>query len=105
MNEKIIIDPSIAAIIAIGNIAEDEVVDIIFTADEDWADEYGFTVFNSEAKNTALPLNSAIIKEGMVMTLTIAPKLNAIAPGKHYYEIFNTTTERIEFKGELNIKK
>lgn len=105
VNNSLKLDASIAAILDITNIRLAEKVIITMTADEDWTGTYAFTVFNSTAKNSNIPLPLAVVVNQKNMILTIEPIVQQLAFGRHYYEIFNTLTKRIEFMGHLNIEK
>lgn len=104
-NKATSLDVSIAATLHLLNVHVHEQVTVTFTADEDWQGDFEFRVFNSPAKNSKIELANAVVKQGKELRLTLDATAQGIAPGRHYYEIFNTLTKRVEFKGDLKIKR
>lgn len=102
--KTVTINPSIAAIVNIDPVGYNELVNIYFTAETDWTGSYKFQVFNSQVKNTELH-SSSIATSNELMTLTINANDMALEVGTHYYEIFHEESERVIFKGNLNIIK
>ena len=99
------LEASIAAVLDITNIQHAEKVIITITnEDEDWKGTYSFTVFNSPAKNSRQQIASAVTTNAKELLLTIEPTVQQLDAGDHYYEIFNSLTKRVEFKGDLEIK-
>lgn len=99
------LDLSIAAELHLLNVHLNEQVVVTFTADEDWQGDFEFTVFNSPAKNSSTALSGAVVKQDKELRLTLDATAQSLAVGTHYYEIYNTLTKRVEFKGKLEIKK
>jgi hypothetical protein len=102
---KAIIDLSIAGIVDLNNLGYDEEETVTFTATEPWPDEYVLNVYNSPVKNTPVEIPGALTKGGNDLTIALKPKTQQIPVGDNYYEIFNTTTKRVEFKGDLKVIK
>lgn len=99
------LDASIAAILDITNIQHHEKVIITITnEDENWSGNYTFTVFNSIAKNSSQQIAAAVTTNAKELLLTLEPTVQQLDAGVYYYEIFNTLTKRVEFKGDLEIK-
>lgn len=104
-NKVTSLDVSIAATLHLLNVHEHEQVIVTFMADEEWTGEFDFTVYNSPAKNSRIKPTNALVKDGVELRLTIDARAQGIAAGTYYYEIFNTQTKRVEFKGDLEIKR
>lgn len=99
-----VIDASIGDILDIENIGQKEFAPIVFTAKNDLTDTFEFKVWNSNRKNSEIPITgNPLTISSNVMTLLISPEEQLIPVGTHYYEIFNTTDKRIYFKGKLQI--
>ena len=99
------LDASIAAVLDITNIQHREKVIVTITnEDEDWTGTYALTVFNSAVKNSSQDIAAAVTTNGKELLLTIEPIAQQLDAGTYYYEIFNTITKRVEFKGDLEIK-
>jgi hypothetical protein len=103
--QKITINPSIAVELDIDSIAHSEKVEINFSADVNWTGTYEVTIYNSQAKNTEVKPTGAIKMVDKVMTWTIEPKTQGIEPEPKYYEIVETQSKRLVFKGKLVITK
>ena len=99
------IDLSIAAELHLLNVHLNEQVVVTFTADEDWEGDFEITIFNSPAKNSQKELTGAVVKQEKELRLTLDATAQGLDAGRHYYEIYNTLTKRVEFKGNLEIKK
>ena len=114
MNNKVTINPSIAAIVEIDSIGKSEVVPIYFTAEENWTGTYTFKIWNSDKKNDEIEVPETFtitVDEEEItvdtlkvqekqMTLTIAPAKQNITEGSFYFEITHDQSNRIIFKGE-----
>lgn len=105
MSKKITLDPSIATLLDIDSVAQDERVNINFTANENWTGEFEFIVYNSIAKNSFVKPIGALTIAGMIMTLVVEPVAQGLVVSSHYYEIVSISTKRVLFKGLLNIVK
>lgn len=105
MKNRLLLDPSISAIIDIDPVALSEEVNIYFTADDNWVGDFTINIFNSENKNQSQEITNALNVTDNVMTWTIAPTEQEISVGKKYYEIYDNDSKRIVFKGILNIIK
>lgn len=105
MTKKITLDPSIATLLDIDSVSQDEHVNVNFTANENWTGDFEFVVYNSIAKNSFVKPSGALNISGKLMTLTLEPALQGLTVGAHYYEIVSLSTKRILFKGLLNIVK
>jgi hypothetical protein len=102
---RITIDPSIATTLDINNVGFAERSNIYFNADENWAGTFEFSVYNSAQKNTVVkPANALSVSEKR-MHLLIRPSNQGLTAGMNYYEIVSLSTERVVFKGNLNIIK
>ena len=104
MKNIVQLDPSIAIELDIDSIGLKEKVTLRFSADANWTDTYEVLVYNSEAKNTVLQPEGLLVTD-KVMTWTIEPEAQGIAPRTHFYEIVATQTKRILFRGKLQITK
>jgi hypothetical protein len=103
--KKIIIDPSIAVDLDIDRVSLNERVFIRFIADANWTGIFELVIYNSSAKNSLIkPLDALIVLEE-VMTWVIEPSKQGINAGVHFYEIVETHSKRIIFRGKLNITK
>ena len=102
--DKKILDGSVAGEFDVCNISRDEKVPFeIENEDGDWLDNYLLKIYNSERKNTLI-VNSTVGVIGNKMLFSIEPKLDGdLSKGNYYFEIFNDTVKRIEFKGALQI--
>lgn len=108
MNQVITIDPSVAVTANISPVGKDEELPIILIAEDDqgWQDEFEFRVFTTPEKITpAIVVANAVAIDGDTLTITIAPIAQNLPLGNNYYELFNVTKKRIEFKGDLKIIK
>ena len=103
--QKVVIDPSIAAIVDINSVAYSENVNVYFNAVTPWLGTYEYKVWNSFQKNTAFAVTGAITINATLMTLKIDPGNQNLPADKYYYEISSSTDKRIVFKGELTITK
>ncbi|PWA10987.1 hypothetical protein [Flavobacterium laiguense] len=103
--KKITLDPSIAAVVDIENIAHNERVVINFTSDANWVGDFAFKVYNSEKKNSEIVVVNALIVQDNQMTLTLEPAPQNIPDGTKYYEISSVSTKRLLFKGSLKINR
>jgi|GEM_PF-3890281 len=99
------IDPSIAEIVNIDSVALKETLPVTFHDPEGWKDNYELTVWNSEAKNTEYKMSGALVIDDKDITFNISPFEYDLKASKYYYEIWNVTTDQIEFKGDLIIRK
>lgn len=102
--DKKTLDSSIAGEFDICRVGMSEKVPYeIVNNDGNWKEEYSLIIYNSEKKNTMLVTkNIAIINEN-AMNFEIEPALDNLKKGVYYFEIFNSVTKRVEFKGELHI--
>jgi hypothetical protein len=105
MSNKITLDPSIAVKLDINSVGLNELVVILFTANENWVGEFEFSVFNSSAKNTVVKPTEALVVEEKIMTLRLEPSTQGLTANMHYYEIVSLDTKRVIFKGLLNVTK
>ena len=105
IHKHITIDPSIAVELDIDRVAHSERVAVRFTADADWTGTFALSVYNSEAKNTVQALEDALTVVGKVMTWIIEPLAQSLSVRTHYYEIVETQSKRIIFRGQLKITK
>lgn len=105
MNKKITLDPSIATLLDINPVAENERIVVNFTASENWTGDFEFVVYNSIAKNNFVKPTAAVVAVAKVMSLTIDPKVQGISVDAHYYEIVSVGVKRVLFKGLLNVIK
>ena len=103
--QEIEINPSIAAVVHIKSISFSEDVNIYFDAESAWVGVYRLSIWNSFQKNTVFIANAAVIIANQLMTLNINPSVQNLPAGSYYYEISNTDTKRIIFKGQLQICK
>ena len=107
MGNIITIDPFIGAIIHICGIGAKERVPVIFTAPTPWEGDFKLQVWNGPAKNTeyTMPVGSLLVADE-TMTAVFEPEAQELpAQASLYYEITNTTTKRILFKGDLKTLK
>ena len=102
---RITIDPSIATVVDIATVGFNERANIYFTADQAWAGDFEFSVYNSAQKNSVVKPEDALTVTGNRMHLFIKPSAQGINAGMNYYEIVSVSTERVVFKGLLNIIK
>ncbi len=100
------LDASIAGEVNICNIFRNESVNITFKNEDsvNWDGDYKLYLYNSKKKNTQVEIPNALQVNGDELILTIEPETQDITADNHYYEIFDTTTKRIEFLGELTIE-
>lgn len=104
-HKHITIDPSIAVELDIDRVAHSERVTMWFTADANWTGTFALSVYNSEAKNTVQTLDDALTVVDNVMTWVIDPVEQSLSVRTHYYEIVETQSKRIIFRGQLKITK
>jgi hypothetical protein len=104
MNQKVTINPSIARIINIDPCSFKENNNVYFTADENITGTFVFRVWNSDKKNSEFELlsNPISIFEKK-MTLGIKPETIGLPIGNHYHEIWHLESNRIYYKGEINV--
>jgi hypothetical protein len=103
--QKVTIDLSIAVQVNIGNVSFFEDLNIYFKSSENWEGTYELKIFNSHQKNIEKEVTNALKVENDLMTLRIAPSIQLISATNYYYEIWQRETNRIYFKGQLNIIK
>lgn len=103
--QKITIDPSIAVELNVKSLSVDERVQIVFKATSNWTGTMQLKIYNSIAKNTVITPNAALTVDGIVMTWTIQPKEQGLSDNNYYYEISETESKRVLFKGALVITK
>lgn len=100
------LDTSIASIINIQNVGKSEVVIVDFNAiDGVWDGAYTFKLYDGKHKNDVVPTTGVITNDEAKITLSIDAENNSLEPGCYWYEVFNTTTKRVEFKGDLEIEE
>ena len=103
--QKVVINPSIAAVVDINSIGMAENVNIYFNATSNWLGLFEFHVWNSDKKNTAFTVTGAITIVDTLMTLKIDPTNQNLHDDEYYYEISSLNDKRIIFKGKLVITK
>jgi hypothetical protein len=103
--QKITIDPSIAVELNVDSLSVDELVKIVFEGSANWTGNYQVKIYNSSAKNTVITPSDALTVAGKVMTWTIQPKEQGLSDNNYYYELSETESKRVVFKGALVIKK
>lgn len=103
--KKVTIDPSIAALVDIGPVFNAEDVNIYFTANEPLTGVFEARIYNSFQKNTHYTVANNLTIVDDLMTFRIAPKLQGLEAKDFYYEIWHVSTNRLLFKGNLNIVK
>lgn len=97
---------SIAGEFDIFNIGFNEKVPFEISDDGEieWTGTYVLSVYNSNKKNTKYAdINVGVLSS--VLTFDIEPIADGIEVGKHYFEIFNSISSRVEFKGNLEVIK
>jgi hypothetical protein len=105
IHKQITIDPSIAVELDIDRVAHSEHVEIRFNADADWTGTFELIVYNSAAKNSFVKPANALTVAAKVMTWVIEPLAQGLTDRLHYYEIVETQSKRIIFRGQLKITK
>ena len=105
IHKHITIDPSIAVELDIDRVAHSERVAIRFNADADWTGTFELVVYNSAAKNSFVKPADALTVVGRVMTWIIEPLAQSLSDRTHFYEIVETQSKRIIFRGQLKITK
>ena len=103
--QKVTINPSIAAEVNIGPVFQQEKVNIYFTASEDWTGTFEFQLYGSSQKFQKFSYPDALTIYQKVMTLAIDPKGKGLSPMLYYYEIWHAPSNRIYFKGTINIPR
>lgn len=101
--QKVTINPTIAAEVNIGPVFQKEKVNIYFTASEDWTGAFEFQLFETAQKFQKFNYSDALTIDQRLMTLAIDPIGKSLLPALYYYEIWHLPTNRIYFKGTLNI--
>ena len=101
--QKITINPSIAVTVDIASVGHHEVENIYFKADSNWLGAYDAKIWNSFQKNTQHVVLNNITVAADVITFTIAPSMQGLPPKAYYYEIWHTSSQRVIFKGLLDI--
>lgn len=104
-HKPITIDPSIAVALDIDSVAHSERVAVRFTADADWTGTFELVVYNSAAKNSFVKPADALRVLGKEMTWVIEPLAQSLSDRTHFYEIVETQSKRIMFRGKLVITK
>lgn len=99
---QVTLSAGIAAIVNIDTLGVRELVPITFTGEADWTGTYEINVWDTAQKNNEVWDGSPTVADN-VMVWEINPDDWKVPAGVYYYEIFNTVTERIEFKGTLKI--
>ena len=104
--KKVVIDPSIAAVVDINPVFFNEDLNIYFQANEPLSGMYEVKMFNSFQKNTVkvIAINPLTVM-GNLMTLRLAPRIQGIGVDSLYYEIWHVTSNRLYFKGNITIVK
>lgn len=77
-----------------------------FEAQENLEGTFAIKIWNSDKKNTELPMTGiAITKEDKKLTLAFDAATMTMVEGVHYFEISETTTKTIYFKGGIEFIK
>ena len=102
--DKLKLDLSAATTVDYCGVNLNEKAVITFTNNtEDWTGAYQFRVWESRKKVTEIDLDDKLNVVTNVMTVTIEPDDDGLSVDTHYYEIYDSTVERVIFLGTLTI--
>ena len=100
------LNTSIAATLNIEGIYYNEnIIVTLKNNDSPWRGQYTFSLFDSKHKSTQIHIENCFSVTANQMLIVINPKSQKLYYQEYYYEILNTTSQRVEFVGHIKIVK